>query len=122
MFDHVGLAVANLERSRAFYSAALAALGVRSLMEFPNAIGFGVEQPQFWIMQGEPAPGRPRAHVAFHAATRLEVDTFHRAALDAGGIDNGAPGLRPDYHENYYGAFVLDPDGHNIEAVCHRAP
>jgi predicted lactoylglutathione lyase len=73
-------------------------------------------------MQGEPTVGRPRTHVAFRAATRLEVDTFHRAAIEAGGVDHGAPGLRPDYHEHYYGAFVLDPDGYNVEAVCHRAP
>jgi len=122
MFDHLGIAVANLERSRAFYSAALAALGVQELMEFDTSIGFGIDRPQFWIMQGEPAVWRPRTHVAFRAATRLEVDTFHRAAMEAGGVDHGAPGLRPDYHEHYYGAFVLDPDGYNVEAVCHRAP
>jgi catechol 2,3-dioxygenase-like lactoylglutathione lyase family enzyme len=122
MFDHVGVPVSDLERSRAFYSAALAALGVQELMEFEHAIAFGVERPQFWIVAGTPVTSTPRVHVAFHAATRLEVDTFHRAALDAGGTDNGAPGLRPHYHEHYYGAFILDPDGYNVEAVCHRAP
>ena len=72
-----------------------------------------------WIMEGEPAEARPRVHLAFAATNRLEVDTFYRAALEAGGRDNGAPGLRPDYHSDYYGAFVIDPDGHNVEAVCH---
>ena len=120
MIDHVSVRTADLERSRAFYSAALAALGVQELMEFESSIGFGVDRPQFWLMQGVPAVGKPRAHVAFRAGTRLEVETFHRAALEAGGVDNGGPGLRPDYHENYYGAFVLDPDGYNVEAVCHR--
>jgi catechol 2,3-dioxygenase-like lactoylglutathione lyase family enzyme len=122
MFDHVGITVRDLGRSRAFYAAALAPLGIRELMEFEGAAAFGRDQPQFWIMQGDPAQSTPRTHVAFAATGRLEVDTFHRAALGAGGVDHGAPGLRPHYHENYYGAFVLDPDGHNIEAVCHRAP
>lgn len=122
MFDHVGITVSDLERSRAFYSAALGPLGVGELMEFGTFIGFGTDHPQFWIMQGRPATPSPRIHVAFRAGTRLEVDTFHRAAIEAGGVDNGAPGVRADYHEHYYGAFVLDPDGHNIEAVCHRAP
>ena len=122
MFDHAGIPVSDLERSRAFYAAALAPLGVQVLMEFDTAIGFGADRPQFWIMAGAPAAGSPRVHVAFAAATRLEVDTFHRTALEAGGTDHGAPGLRPQYHPHYYGAFVLDPDGSNVEAVCHRAP
>lgn len=122
MFDHVGITVRDLDRSRAFYAAALAPLGIRELMEFEGATAFGRDQPQFWIMQGDAAQSTPRTHVAFAATGRLEVDTFHRAALGAGGVDHGAPGLRPHYHENYYGAFVLDPDGNNIEAVCHRAP
>ncbi len=73
-------------------------------------------------MHGDPAQPRRRMHVAFEAASRLEVDTFHRTALEAGGIDHGPPGLRPHYHEHYFAAFVLDPDGYNVEAVCHRAP
>jgi catechol 2,3-dioxygenase-like lactoylglutathione lyase family enzyme len=120
MFDHIGLTVSNLERSRAFYAHALAPLGITELARFANVIGFGREHPQFWIGEGTAVQPAPRTHVAFAAVTRLEVDAFHRAALDAGGADHGAPGLRPQYHPHYYGAFVLDPDGHNIEAVCHR--
>jgi catechol 2,3-dioxygenase-like lactoylglutathione lyase family enzyme len=122
MFDHIGITVRDVERSRAFYAAALAPLGIAEVMRFGNAVGFGREQPQFWIVEGESAPSTPRGHVAFAATNRLEVDTFHRAALEAGGIDNGAPGVRTHYHENYYGAFALDPDGYNVEAVFHRAP
>ncbi|MFO1283265.1 MAG: VOC family protein [Burkholderiales bacterium] len=120
MFDHIGLTVSNLERSRAFYAHALAPLGITELARFANFIGFGRGHPQFWIGEGTAVQPAPRTHVAFAAVTRLEVDAFHRAALDAGGADHGAPGLRPQYHPHYYGAFVLDPDGHNVEAVCHR--
>ncbi len=120
MFDHIGLTVSNLERSRAFYAHALAPLGITELARFANFIGFGREHPQFWIGEGTAVQPAPRTHIAFAAVTRLEVDAFHRAALDAGGADHGAPGLRPQYHPHYYGAFVLDPDGHNVEAVCHR--
>jgi len=120
MFDHVGLTVADLERSRMFYAHALAPLGITELVSFDGAVGFGRERPQFWIGAGDPATSEPRTHVAFAAVTRLEVDAFHRAAMQAGGVDHGAPGLRPHYHPDYYGAFVLDPDGHNVEAVCHR--
>ncbi len=126
MLDHVSLAVADFARSRAFYQAALAPLGIRVLMGVDAAgsgarshIGFGDSHPFFWIGDGEPA--RRGVHVAFRAPTRAVVDAFHAAALAAGGIDNGAPGPRPHYHAQYYGAFVLDPDGHNIEAVCHAA-
>jgi len=121
MFDHLGITVADLERSRRFYASTLAPLGIVEMMQFEGAVAFGREQPQFWIVQGEPAEMRPRVHVAFSTTTRMEVDTFHRAALSAGGSDHGAPGLRPQYHPNYYAAFVLDPDGYNVEAVCHRA-
>ncbi len=118
MIDHTGLAVSDFERSRRFYAAALAPLGYRELMALPGVAGFGEPpKPDFWIHQGP--PNEPRVHVAFRAASRAAVDAFHRAAVAAGGRDNGAPGLRPHYHPNYYGAFVLDPDGHNIEAVCH---
>jgi catechol 2,3-dioxygenase-like lactoylglutathione lyase family enzyme len=126
MLDHIGLAVANLDRMRDFYRAALEPLGLGVVMEVtaeetggePHA-GFGDEgKPFFWIGTGAKSGGG--AHVAFTARTRAEVDAFHAAAIAAGGRDNGAPGLRPHYHPNYYGAFVYDPDGNNIEAVCHR--
>jgi catechol 2,3-dioxygenase-like lactoylglutathione lyase family enzyme len=120
MYDHVGLTVSNLERSRVFYAAALAPLGITELARYESFIGFGREHPQFWIGEGEAVQPAPRTHVAFAAVSRLEVDAFHRAAMESGGVDHGAPGLRQHYHPNYYGAFVLDPDGHNIEAVCHR--
>ena len=118
MIDHTSVAVSDIAKSKAFYTAALAPLGYKALMDFGEAAGFGVPpKPDFWLGAG--APGEPKNHVAFRAATRAEVDAFYRAAIAAGGRDNGAPGLRPHYHANYYGAFVLDPDGHNIEAVCH---
>ena len=120
MYDHVGLTVSDLERSRAFYAAALAPLGITELVRHDNFIGFGREHPQFWIGAGAPAQPSPRTHVAFSAVTRLEVDAFWHAAIAKGGSDHGAPGVREHYHPHYYGAFVLDPDGHNIEAVCHR--
>ena len=120
MYDHVGLTVKDLERSRTFYAAALAPLGITELARFENFVGFGREHPKFWIGQGKTAQPEPRTHVAFAAVTRLEVDAFWRAATAAGGVDHGPPGLRPHYHPDYYGAFVLDPDGHNIETVCHR--
>lgn len=112
-------------RSRRFYEEALAPLGYRVLMELPKEItggvmvlGMGVPQkPDFWLHEG--TPQKPPLHVAFRANTRAAVDAFYRAALAAGGTDNGPPGLRPHYHEHYYGAFVRDPDGHNIEACCH---
>jgi catechol 2,3-dioxygenase-like lactoylglutathione lyase family enzyme len=127
MLDHIGITVSDFARSKAFYVAALEPLGYSIRKEKGNAAGFGVAEGHgkstdpagdFWIAQG--APQEPRVHVAFNAASRAIVDAFHKAALAAGGRDNGAPGLRPIYHANYYGAFVLDPDGNNIEAVCHR--
>ena len=125
MIDHVGFPVSDYARSKAFYEKALAPLGYTLIMEVrqdendSSAAGFGANgKPDLWI-GGE--GGLERAvHIAIAAADRAAVDAFHRAALAAGGTDNGAPGLRPHYHPNYYGAFVLDPDGHNIEAVCHR--
>lgn len=125
MIDHTGLQVSDPAASRHFYEQALAPLGYRVLMEIPKeytggkvVLGFGIPpKPDFWVAEG--APGMPRMHVAFSANSRAEVDAFHRAAIAAGGKDNGPPGLRPHYHEHYYGAFVLDPDGHNIEAVIH---
>lgn len=118
MIDHTGVGVSDLARSKTFYAQALAPLGYRQLMEFPGYVGFGEpDKPDFWIGAGKVQ--EPPVHVAFRAKDRATVDAFHRAALAAGGRDNGAPGLRPHYHPNYYGAFVLDPDGHNVEAVCH---
>ena len=119
ILDHVGITVSDFTRARAFYAAALAPLGIREVMVFGKFGGFGRDRPEFWIGEGRATQPQPRVHVAFAAATRADVDAFHRAAIAAGGTDNGAPGLRPDYHPNYYGAFVLDADGHNIEAVCH---
>jgi catechol 2,3-dioxygenase-like lactoylglutathione lyase family enzyme len=118
MLDHITLHVADHARSKAFYRQALAPLDYALVMEFGEAAGFGVAgKPDFWI--GQAAPVTDRVHVAFQAKDRATVAAFHAAALAAGGRDNGAPGLRPHYHPSYYGAFVLDPDGHNIEAVCH---
>jgi catechol 2,3-dioxygenase-like lactoylglutathione lyase family enzyme len=118
VIDHTGLTVSDLERSKAFYRAALAPLGYELLMQWGSRAGFGVRpKPDFWIGAGK--ANDPSIHIAFRADSRALVDAFHAAALGAGGRENGGPGLRPHYHENYYGAFVLDPDGHNIEAVCH---
>jgi catechol 2,3-dioxygenase-like lactoylglutathione lyase family enzyme len=118
MIDHTGVGVSDVQRSKAFYGAALKPLGYELLMEFGDYAGFGVRpKPDFWIGQGP--VNDPPVHVAFRAADRPTVDAFHAAALAAGGRDNGAPGPRPHYHQHYYGAFVLDPDGHNVEAVCH---
>jgi catechol 2,3-dioxygenase-like lactoylglutathione lyase family enzyme len=125
MLDHVGIEAGDLERSKAFYETALEPLGIRLMMELEGAIGFGKEtehgpKPFFWITsRGRPAVSG--AHVAFGVRGPEQVDAFHAAALAVGGTDNGAPGLRPIYHPGYYGAFVLDPDGNNVEAVCHRA-
>ena len=115
--DHVSLHVRDLARSRAFYATALAPLAISILFEDASAVGFGQSgRPQFWLNSGG-IPSGP-THIAFAAASRAGVRAFHAAALAAGGTDNGAPGLRPHYHPDYYGAFVLDPDGNNAEAVC----
>src|SRR5215831_4659780 len=121
MIDHTGVSVGDVAKSKAFYRAALAPIGYDLLMEWESYAGFGVApKPDFWIAQGP--PNEPRVHVAFRSQTRTEVDAFYKAAIAAGGRDNGAPGVRAHYHPNYYGAFVLDPDGHNIEVVCHAPP
>jgi catechol 2,3-dioxygenase-like lactoylglutathione lyase family enzyme len=130
MLDHIGFDVSDFARARAFYDKALAPLGITALMEVTReqsqgeweGCGMGEDgKPFFWI--GTPRNGqglnRP-VHVAFVAQSRAQVDAFYEAAIAAGGVDNGRPGLRPHYHANYYGAFVRDPDGHNIEAVCHK--
>jgi len=128
MIDHTGVTVSDFIASKAFYERALAPIGYALIMELPASVtgstdvaGFGEPpKPDFWISRG--SPNRPPIHVAFRVASRSAVDAFYAAAMAAGGRDNGAPGLRPHYHPHYYGAFVLDPDGHNIEAVCHEAP
>ncbi len=126
MIDHTGVTVSDFVTSRAFYAAALRPIGYEVLAEFPAAVtghtdvaGFGEPpKPDFWIGVG--TPNSPALHVAFRVNRRALVDAFYHAALAAGGRDNGAPGPRPHYHPDYYGAFVLDPDGHNIEVVCHE--
>jgi catechol 2,3-dioxygenase-like lactoylglutathione lyase family enzyme len=117
VLDHLVIGASDLSASRAFYEGALAPLGHEVLLEFPGTVGFGmVGKPEFWLREAtDPTP----VHVAFAAADRGIVDAFHEAALAAGGTDNGGPGVREIYHPAYYGAFVLDPDGHNVEAVCH---
>ncbi|MGT2503062.1 VOC family protein [Bradyrhizobium guangxiense] len=125
MLDHVGISVSDYERAKAFYAKALAPLGYGLIMEVTAeqtghaaAAGFGANgKPDFWFGGGG-AMNKP-VHIAITANDRAAVDAFYKAAIAAGGRDNGAPGIRPHYHANYYGAFVLDPDGHNIEAVCH---
>jgi len=133
LIDHLGLDVTDFNRAKAFYDAALARLQIAVVMEVTAeqtggspVIGYGktpdsrhiqAGKPSFWVGEGH-AGGH--THIAFLAETRADVDAFYAAAIAAGGKDNGPPGIRPHYHPNYYGAFVLDPDGHNIEAVCHK--
>ncbi|MCK5911297.1 MAG: VOC family protein [Caulobacter sp.] len=133
MIDHIGVTASDLKVAKAFYDAALAPLGLAVVMSVTAEqtggsahFGYGataarpelqVGKPNFWVSEGPAATGA--MHVAFLAADRAQVDAFHAAALAAGGTDNGAPGVRPHYHPNYYAAFVLDPDGRNVEAVCH---
>jgi catechol 2,3-dioxygenase-like lactoylglutathione lyase family enzyme len=120
MIDHIGIPVSDVARSIAFYEKALAPLGYVLIMRWEQAAGFGVGgKPDLWI-EGGRAP-KDRVHVAIRAKGRAEVKAFHDAATAAGGTDNGGPGVREIYHPDYYGAFVLDPDGHNVEAVCHEA-
>lgn len=125
MIDHLGFSVSDYERAKAFYAKALAPLGYGLIMEVTAeqtghaaAAGFGADaKPDLWF-GAEGAMNKP-VHIAIAAKDRATVDAFYKAAIAAGGRDNGPPGIRPHYHANYYGAFVLDPDGHNIEAVCH---
>lgn len=127
MLDHTGIRVSDLARSRAFYAAALGTLGYGLRREIPQAVGFGDNLPgddadpggDFWLIEGTPCT--PRVHVAFRAPDRATVDRFYAAAMAAGGRDNGRPELCVEYHPNYYAGFVFDPDGYNIEVVCHRA-
>jgi catechol 2,3-dioxygenase-like lactoylglutathione lyase family enzyme len=125
MIDHIGFSTSNFETATAFYDQALAPLGAKLLMQVPlehtggtKVGGYGIDHPTFWLSESQAQT--PPLHIAFTAQSRAEVDAFHAAALAAGGTDNGQPGLRPQYHEHYYGAFILDPDGNNIEAVCHK--
>jgi len=123
--DHSSLSVSDFAAAKKFYTAALKPLRIEIVMEFPAEVtgsvdvaGLGADgKPFLWL--ADAGKTTPRVHLAFRAENRAQVDAFHAAALAAGGTDNGAPGLRPIYHPNYYGAFVLDADGHNIEAVCH---
>ena len=124
MIDHLGIPVSDIAASRRFYEAALAPLGYKVLGEETNGLGnnvvlMGVDEVDFVIADGEPVS--EGTHFAFRVETRAEVDAFHAAALGVGGKDNGAPGIRENYHPNYYAAFVIDPDGMNVEAVCHKA-
>jgi catechol 2,3-dioxygenase-like lactoylglutathione lyase family enzyme len=126
MIDHIGFGVSDLGRAKAFYQAALAPIGVTLIVELSREqtggedhAGFGAAgRPFFWIATGKPLQNG--LHVAFTAPDRAAVDAFHQAALAAGGVDNGAPGVRAYYHPSYYGAFVRDADGNNVEAVCHK--
>jgi catechol 2,3-dioxygenase-like lactoylglutathione lyase family enzyme len=118
MIDHIGIVVTDLARSVAFYERALAPLGYAVIMKMEQFAGFGTKgKPDFWIGVG---PQTQPVHVAIRAQGRADVRAFYEAGIAAGGKDNGAPGVREIYHPDYYGAFVLDPDGHNIEAVCHE--
>jgi catechol 2,3-dioxygenase-like lactoylglutathione lyase family enzyme len=121
MIDHFTLTVQDYDRSKAFYSRVLEPLGYRVLMSFDGMCGFGDElKPYFWIKRGD-TPTQPM-HIAFLARERAAVDAFHAAALAAGARDDGKPGVRAEYHPHYYGAFVIDPNGHPLEAVIHAAP
>lgn len=124
MLDHITFGVSDFEKSTAFYDLAFAPIGVSRLMTLPasdtgapNMAAYGDERPWFWVAEHDATKGK--LHIAVRVDSRALVDDFYTAAIAAGGQDNGTPGVRPHYHPNYYGAFVLDPDGHNIEAVCH---
>jgi catechol 2,3-dioxygenase-like lactoylglutathione lyase family enzyme len=120
IIDHVGINVSSYAKSKPLYQAALAPLGIGLLMEFPDVGGFGKgRKAELWVSFNEARKTISPVHVCLKAKDRAEVDAFYAAAIAAGFVDNGPPGLRPQYHEGYYGAFVLDPDGHNIEAVFH---
>jgi catechol 2,3-dioxygenase-like lactoylglutathione lyase family enzyme len=119
IFDHIALTASDYEKSRRFFVNALQPLGIELAMEFEGSAGFGKDgKPELWLSGGKDAQ-RPM-HIAFVAATRAQVAAFYAAAIAAGGKDNGPPGVRANYHPNYFGAFVIGPDGHNVEAVCHK--
>jgi catechol 2,3-dioxygenase-like lactoylglutathione lyase family enzyme len=127
ILDHIGINVSDYDRSKTFYSKALAPLEITLVMEYGKAAGFGRNgKPDFWVGQGATRFQKPEQvanitpiNICFVARTRQEVDAFYAAAIAAGGVDNGGPGVRAEYHPNYYGAFVIDPDGHNVEAAIH---
>jgi len=120
MIDHVSVRVQDIGRLVDFYRAALAPIGYEVKMEYPGAVGMGAEMPDLWLMQTD-QPLNP-THLALSSPTRDRIDAFYAAALAAGGVDNGPPGLRVDYHPTYYAAYVRDPEGNNIEVVCHAVP
>ena len=127
MLDHIGIRTTQFAASNAFYQSVMAALGGGQKMQVPleytggmHVLGFGRDMPVFWLTEVDAAVNGSPQHIAFSARSRAEVDAFHKAALAAGGRDNGAPGLRPQYHPDYYGAFAFDPDGNNVEGVCHK--
>lgn len=118
IIDHIGFAISDSQKSNDFYAKALAPLGIEKVMEYDGWSGYGRNgKPEFWF--GEAQEAHSPMHIAFSADNRDQVRQFYEAALAAGGKDNGGPGIREEYHPNYFGAFVIDPDGHNIEAVCH---
>jgi catechol 2,3-dioxygenase-like lactoylglutathione lyase family enzyme len=119
MIDHIGLQAADLDAAAAFYDTVLGALGHRRMMDFGEAIGYGTEQPSFWISRQQTGDGFRESHIAFTAPDRATVDAFFAAAIGRGAEVLHEPRLWPEYHEHYYGTFVRDPDGNNIEAVCH---
>ena len=118
MLDHVAIPVRDLEASRKLYEPLFEGLGAKVVMEWPGGVLYGTDDGMVALRQSEQVMP---LHIAFRTADRSAVDAFHETALAAGASDNGAPGVRSDYHESYYAAFVIDPDGHNIEAVCHRS-
>jgi catechol 2,3-dioxygenase-like lactoylglutathione lyase family enzyme len=124
ILDHVGISVSDFPRAKAFYEAVLGTLGITVLSDLAfgpaRHAGFGKTRPDFWISSGR--EGRAQTHVCFRAESRAAVEAFYSVALSMGGRDNGPPGLRVHYHPDYYAAYVLDPDGHNVEAVCHDKP
>ena len=120
MFDHIGIGVSNLKQSRDFFVKALAPVGMEVLAEYPDTVGLG-RKPDACLWLGVAKGDTMPIHVAFTAQERSQVDEFYRLAIAAGAKDNGPPGLRPDYSPTYYAAFVIGPDGHNVEVVCHKA-
>jgi len=124
MIDHISIGVRDIGRAKRFYDAALTPLGYECLSVGDTSLGYGKEAAQLWVVASEsPVPADPKSglHVCFVAPTRKSVDAFHKAALTAGGRDNGAPGLREDYGPDYFAAFIIDPDGYRIEAYCNKA-
>ena len=128
LIDHVSISVPSLDSARPFYDAVMAALGAEKVYDQPDALGYGVRcsaaeegHSCLAVYESAGAAPDPRRHWCFKASSRSQVRAFHEAGLDHGGRDDGAPGLRPHYHEHYYGAFLLDPFGNRVEAVCHRA-